>query len=177
MNTIKLIPLTLVLLLACSSDNESDVVNPFESEFVLEGSSSNLNGSISYDLVSTNYFQFYLSTNCNGSNCPTADFFISHDFDTNSVFIKNFDLDSLSASNVNLFADGRCSVPFSGDSGTLEITKDSDGTLNGTFDLGVEELNGYRPSPTYGCSQNTYSSDSIRTATFTGTFIATEIDN
>lgn len=176
MNIKKLSPFILLLVLGCSSNNDQ-ASNQFESEYTLEEQQAELNGLVTFDLLSNDYVKFYIETDCNlGNNCPKADMYIVHDFDTNLVFTKNFDIDSVSLSNTLLFPDGRCSVPFSGDSGTLEIMKTEEGSLSGTFDLGLKEMNGYRPSPSFQCSENTYSSDSIRSLTYEGTFIATEIE-
>ncbi|MEP1151912.1 MAG: hypothetical protein ABJH08_09305 [Balneola sp.] len=175
----KLYPLLLMLFIACSAGSVGEKIpNPFEATYTLEGETSKLDGEITYNESNDNYIKFYIETDCNADDiCPSTDIFIIHDFDSSLVFSKNFDQDSLSQSNTLLFPNGKCAVPFSGDSGTIEIKKDSDGSLNGTFNLGLKELNGYRPSPIYGCSQNTYSSDSLRTLTFEGSFLATEIES
>ena len=166
-----------LLFIACStSTNDIEVPNPFESEYVINEVTTDLDGTSFYSVSSNNFYNFSLSTTCEDiETCPTVDIFLIHNFDENIVYTKDFS-SATTLSDVLLFPDGKCAVPFAVDSGTLEISKLEDGSFNGTFNVQSREINGYQPDPTIGCSESNYSSPGLRTLSFDGTFTSIEMD-
>ncbi len=165
-----------LLIIACTTNsNEVDIPNPFDSEYELNEQKSDLNGVSIYEAISDNFITFTIETNCKDlKTCPTVDIYVNHNFAENVIFSKNFDTAPVDLSDILLYPDGKCSVPFSVDSGMLDITKMENGNFEGSFNVQSREINGYSPDPTIGCEEENYSSEGIRTLTFEGTFISFE---
>jgi hypothetical protein len=174
----KYLSILALLFIACSSStNDIDVPNPFESEYVLDETNSVLNGTSTYKSLNNNIYLISIETNCEDVKvCPTVDIIVSNDFSENLVYTKDFDVIPGDFSDILLFTDGKCAIPFAADSGTLEISKLEDGTFTGSFDLESREINGYQPDSGIGCSEDHYSSQSLRRLSFEGIFTSIEAE-
>lgn len=174
----KYLPYLVLLFIGCStSANDINIPNPFESEYVIDDVKSDLDGTSSFKTSSNNFYIITIETDCeNAKTCPTADIFILHDFDESLVYTKDFDIIPGDLSDVLLYPDGRCAVPFSVDSGILEVNRLEDGSFSGNFSVDSREINGYQPSSEIGCSEDHYSSQGIRILSFEGAFTSDEIE-
>ena len=158
----KYLPLLIFICLACSTGpNTVQIPNPFESEYKINDVKSDLSGTSTYKGLNSEINQISIQTNCeDAKTCPTVDIYVSHDFNENAVVL--------------LYPDGKCAVPFSVDSGMLEVVRLEDGSFSGTFSVESREINGYQPDSKIGCSEDHYSSQGIRTLSFEGSFTALE---
>lgn len=172
----KYLPLLIFICLACSTGpNTVQIPNPFESEYKINDVKSDLSGTSTYKGLNSEINQISIQTNCeDAKTCPTVDIYVSHDFNENAVYTKDFDIIPGDFSDVLLYPDGKCAVPFSVDSGMLEVVRLEDGSFSGTFSVESREINGYQPDSKIGCSEDHYSSQGIRTLSFEGSFTALE---
>lgn len=172
----KYLIIPIILFVACTTGpNKVEIPNPFESEYIMNAVKSDLNGTSSFQPLNNNIYKITIETDCEDSKtCPTADIYIQHNFDEDLVYTKDFDIIPGDFSDVLLYPNGKCAVPFSVESGNLELNRLEDGSFRGDFSVDSREINGYQPDSSIGCSQNSYSSEGVRTLSFEGSFTSFE---
>ncbi len=169
-----------LILFACDSSVSpvNELPNPFNSEFRIDGSKTELNGTANIESLSSSFNIISAVTDCDDpKTCLNVEIYLQHDFDESLVLTKNYETDPTDMTDIMLWPNGKCAIPFSADIGTIEVNKSEDGSISGNFNIESSEINGYKPDSRLGCSEEHYASSGTRTLTFSGSFKALPEEN